>query len=225
MEDKFTKGCYDLDQEPYTFIHWPKIDTFIYFSHHFITIPPIGWIEAGHKNGVSILGTIITEVDAGAKIWKTIFSSSENTKLLIQKCVQICQHVGFDGWLLNIENVIDKENIEDLKQFVQELTGAMHEMNPDSKVLWYDSVTVDGKLEWQNALNDLNSPFFELCDGIFLNYTWTEETLGNSVLYCPGNDVLLINLVNLSILEIKMNKDLLDKCERGNKIAPLWHKC
>ena len=60
-------------------------------------------------------------------------------------------------------------------------------MNPDSKVLWYDSVTVDGKLEWQNALNDLNSPFFALCDGIFLNYTWTEETLGNSVLYCPGN--------------------------------------
>ena len=187
LEDKFTKGCYDLDQEPYTFIHWPKIDTFIYFSHHFITIPPIGWIEAGHKNGVSILGTIITEFDAGAKIWKTIFASSENTKLLIQKCVQICQHVGFDGWLLNIENVIDKENIEDLKQFVQELTGAMHATNPDSKVLWYDSVTVDGKLEWQNALNDLNSPFFALCDGIFLNYTWTEETLGNSVLYCPGN--------------------------------------
>ena len=110
LEDKFTKGCYDLDQEPYTFIHWSKIDTFIYFSHHFITIPPIGWIEAGHKNGVSILGTIITEFDAGAKIWKTIFSSSENTKLLIQKCVKICQHVGFDGWLLNVENVIDKEN-------------------------------------------------------------------------------------------------------------------
>ena len=191
LEDKFTKGCYDLDQEPYTFIHWSKIDTFIYFSHHFITIPPIGWIEAGHKNGVSILGTIITEFDAGAKIWKTIFSSSENTKLLIQKCVKICQHVGFDGWLLNIENVIDKENIEDLKQFVQELTGAMHATNPDSKVLWYDSVTVDGKLEWQNALNDLNSPFFELCDGIFLNYTWTEETLGNSVLYCPGNFLLI----------------------------------
>ena len=56
LEDRFTKGCYDLEQEPYSFIHWSKIDIFVYFSHHFITIPPIGWIEASHKNGVSILG-------------------------------------------------------------------------------------------------------------------------------------------------------------------------
>ena len=62
----------------------------------------------------------------------------------------------------------------------------MHEANPKSKVLWYDSVTIEGKLEWQNALNDLNAPYFDACDGIFLNYTWTEEKLGNSVLYCPG---------------------------------------
>ena len=175
-----------LDQEPYAFIHWPKIDIFVYFSHHFLTIPPIGWIEASHKNGVSILGTIITEVDEGAKICNAIFSSSENTKFFIKQCVEIALHVGFDGWLLNIENVIEKDHIEDLKQLVQELTKAMHEANSKSKVLWYDSVTIEGKLEWQNALNDLNAPYFDACDGIFLNYTWTEEKLGNSVLYCPG---------------------------------------
>ena len=60
LEDKFNNGCFDLSEEPYTFIHWSLIDTFVYFSHHFITIPPLGWIEAGHKNGVKILGTIIT---------------------------------------------------------------------------------------------------------------------------------------------------------------------
>lgn len=32
----------------------------------------------------------------------------------------------------------------------------MHEANPVSQVIWYDSVTVEGKLEWQNELNDLN---------------------------------------------------------------------
>ena len=29
-----------------------------------------------------------------------------------------------------------------------------------------------GDLSWQNELNHLNKPFFDLCDGIFLNYTW-----------------------------------------------------
>lgn len=36
----------------------------------------------------------------------------------------------------------------------------------------YDSVTVDGKLDWQDCLNTQNKPFFDVCDGIFTNYTW-----------------------------------------------------
>ncbi len=48
----------------------------------------------------------------------------------------------------------------------------MHRLVPGSLVIWYDAVTVEGKLQWQNELNRLNSPFFQACDGIFLNYTW-----------------------------------------------------
>lgn len=33
----------------YRFVHWDLIDTFIYFSHHFVTIPPIAWIDIAHK--------------------------------------------------------------------------------------------------------------------------------------------------------------------------------
>lgn len=29
-------------------------------------------------------------------------------------------------------------------------------MCEEAEVLWYDSVTVEGKLEWQNELNDNN---------------------------------------------------------------------
>ena len=36
----------------------------------------------------------------------------------------------------------------------------------------YDSVTVHGDLDWQDQLNDKNKPFFDICDGIFVNYTW-----------------------------------------------------
>ncbi len=49
-------------------------------------------------------------------------------------------------------------------------------------MLWYDSVTEAGHLEWQNALTAKNKTFFEACDGIFLNYTWKLENLAQSSL-------------------------------------------
>jgi endo-beta-N-acetylglucosaminidase D len=36
----------------------------------------------------------------------------------------------------------------------------------------YDAITVNGDLDWQNKLNKYNKPFFDLCDGLFANYTW-----------------------------------------------------
>lgn len=36
----------------------------------------------------------------------------------------------------------------------------------------YDSVTVDGQLRWQNELNEKNKAFFDISDGIFVNYWW-----------------------------------------------------
>ena len=187
LEDKYNNGCQNLSEEPYTFIHWSLIDTFVYFSHHFITIPPLGWIEAAHKNGVKILGTIITEFDPGSKICNEILASRDNVDLLVSKCVEIAKYVGFDGWLLNIENPIDKTLMDNLFYLVKELTIKMHEAVENAEVIWYDSVTIHGDLKWQNCLNDLNEAFFDLCDGIFLNYTWNEEGLASSVLQNPGN--------------------------------------
>lgn len=37
----------------------------------------------------------------------------------------------------------------------------------------YDSITIDGQLIYQNQLNDKNKPFFDICDGIFVNYSWS----------------------------------------------------
>ena len=44
-------------------------------------------------------------------------------------------------------------------------------------VIWYDAVTVRGNLQWQNKLNQMNKPFFDICDGIFLNYHWSDVAL------------------------------------------------
>ena len=48
-------------------------------------------------------------------------------------------------------------------------------------VMWYDAVTIEGELKWQDTLNDSNLYFFESCDGIFVNYTWRETSLLQAV--------------------------------------------
>ena len=47
LEDKFTDGCEgDTVDTGYHFRHWANIDYFVYFSHNFVTLPPVGWIAA-----------------------------------------------------------------------------------------------------------------------------------------------------------------------------------
>lgn len=48
-------GNYDA----YTFYNWSGIDIFCYFSHHLITIPPLGWINVGHAHGVKVIGRCV----------------------------------------------------------------------------------------------------------------------------------------------------------------------
>ena len=68
LSDRFAQGADCGPVRPYTFAHWASIDIFVYFSHHLVTVPPPGWVDAAHNNGVVILGTIITEWDEGKKI-------------------------------------------------------------------------------------------------------------------------------------------------------------
>ncbi|XP_045476472.1 cytosolic endo-beta-N-acetylglucosaminidase [Harmonia axyridis] len=163
----------------YTFYNWSHIDIFVYFSHNFITIPPLCWINAAHQKGVKILGTFITEWDEGIAICKDIFKDMSTMQSLIKKLCKITEMFKLDGWLLNIENKLEDTTI--LKEFVKELTEQLHSINDETLVIWYDSILENGKLLWQNELNEKNLCFFERCDGIFLNYVWTEETLLQSI--------------------------------------------
>ncbi|CAN0054085.1 unnamed protein product, partial [Choristocarpus tenellus] len=58
----------------------------------------------------------------------------------------------------------------------QVLTSCMHKKLPGSVVMWYDSVTSEGDLKWQNCLNSHNQVFFDACDGIYTNYAWKDDT-------------------------------------------------
>lgn len=108
-------GGYTLDKYPqgvkvsedYHFYHWHLIEGFIYFSHNFITIPPVTWTNAAHANGVLSMGTIITEWEDGTQICNHLLSSTDNVQKFVDQCVNLANYYQFDGWLVNIENSIE----------------------------------------------------------------------------------------------------------------------
>ncbi|WKY01040.1 hypothetical protein Q1695_015216 [Nippostrongylus brasiliensis] len=162
---------------PYVFLNWWNIDIFCYFSHNFVTIPPIAYINVAHTHGCLALGTFITEWIEGKKLCEKILESEENVKRTVECLVSIANHYHFDGWLVNIENEIQEENLENLKLFLELLTSQTRASTDFSRVIWYDSVTASGNLKWQNMLNEHNLAWYSSCDGIYLNYNWDDEML------------------------------------------------
>ncbi|KAE9465143.1 hypothetical protein C3L33_02929, partial [Rhododendron williamsianum] len=170
-DDKWVQG--GSNPEAYTIWHWYLMDVFVYFSHDMVTLPPPCWTNAAHKHGV--LGTFITEWDEGRVNANKLLATKESACMYAERLTELASALGFDGWLLNMEVKLDVEKIPILTEFVSHLTKTMHDLVPGSLVIWYDSITVDGNLIWQNQMNQKNKPFFDVSDGIFLNYTWLED--------------------------------------------------
>lgn len=120
------------------------------------------------------MGTFITEWDKGAEICKEMLATEASAHMYAERLTELTATLGFDGWLINIEVKLDIQFIENLKKFVNHLTKTMHDAVPGSLVIWYDAINVNGDLDWQDKLNEYNKPFFDLCDGLFANYTWKE---------------------------------------------------
>ncbi|XP_027811384.1 cytosolic endo-beta-N-acetylglucosaminidase isoform X1 [Marmota flaviventris] len=176
LEDRFIQGS--AVQNPYSFYHWQYIDIFVYFSHHTVTIPPVGWTNAAHRHGVCVLGTFITEWNDGARLCEAFLAGEERSyQAVADRLVQIAQFFHFDGWLINIENPLSLAAVRNTPLFLRYLTTQLHRQVPGSLVLWYDSVLQSGSLKWQDELNEHNRVFFDSCDGFFTNYNWREEHL------------------------------------------------
>ncbi|XP_027110733.1 cytosolic endo-beta-N-acetylglucosaminidase 1-like isoform X1 [Coffea arabica] len=171
-DDKWVQGGNNADA--YAIWHWYLMDVFVYFSHYLVTLPPPCWTNTAHKHGVKVLGTFIMEWKEGRIIANKLLSTKESAQMYAELLTELAVALGFDGWLINMEVELDVGQIPNLKEFVSHLTQTMHSSLPTSLVIWYDSVTINGDLDWQNQLNDMNKPFFDLCDGIFVNYTWKE---------------------------------------------------
>ncbi|CAH9121492.1 unnamed protein product [Cuscuta epithymum] len=171
-DDKWVQG--GTNPNAYGIWHWYLMDVFVYFSHSLVALPPPCWTNTAHRHGVKVLGTFIMEWEEGKILAEKLLSTKESAFMYAERLTELAVALGFDGWLINLEVEIAVGQLPNLIDFVNHLTQAMHSSVPGSLVIWYDSVTTDGKLIWQDQLNEKNKPFFDVCDGIFVNYTWKE---------------------------------------------------
>jgi len=63
--------------DEYRFFHWAGIDTFIYFSHQLVTIPPPVWINSAHLHGTKVLGMFAVYLAVGLRSLVNFISSCQ----------------------------------------------------------------------------------------------------------------------------------------------------
>lgn len=204
-------GNYNSEQDKfnlYNFTHWSNIDVLCWFAgtaNETVSIPARPWVDAAHRNGVKVLGSIFLAVNQYGGSVETVKSFLERDEHgnfpVARQLVAIANFYNFDGWLMNQEtdltllkdadgNVI--KNKRDLKsgtflaQEMQDFMRYLTSIAPEHmEIHWYDAMITDGQVRWQNMLNEKNAPYIQqgkerISDAVFLNYWWNKEMANES---------------------------------------------
>ncbi|MGL5507426.1 MAG: endo-beta-N-acetylglucosaminidase, partial [Paraclostridium sp.] len=177
--------------EGYNFSYWQYIDTLVSWGgsagEGLIVPPSADLIDAAHTNGVPVLGTVFfpPEVYGGKFEWMYEFlqKDANGNFPMAHKLVEVAEFYNFDGWFINQETgertsaSINPELADLMKEFL----AYLQEIKPKNmEIIWYESMIDDGRVFWQNRLNDYNKNFLgekgkELSNGMFLNFWWTDD--------------------------------------------------
>lgn len=166
------------------------VDKLIYFSHHFVSVPPASWINVCHRNGVLCLGTVITEpgtqevdrllemieIDDGDEN-----GGKKNVFWFAEKLALMAKVYGFDGWLLNFEKAFPSSVSAVTAKVVSFIQQLKEQLGSSGFVLWYDALTIENKVSYQNGLSAQNFPFAKAAHQLFTNYRWDESKLSQAV--------------------------------------------
>lgn len=175
------------------FSYWQYVDLLVYWGgssgEGLIVAPSADVVDAGHKNGVKVIGTVFMPQAAhGGKMqWleDLLLREEDGSYPVADKLIEAAHTYGFDGWFMNQETEGTEEEplTADHAARMQEFLSYYKAQAPELELIYYDSMTVDGKMDWQNALTDQNAAFLKTEDGadvadhMFLNFWWTTEKL------------------------------------------------
>ena len=186
-----SQGGYQLDV--YAFNYWQYIDILVMWGgsagEGLILSPSADVIDAAHRNGVPVYGTIFfaPTVYGGQIQWvRDFLQTSGQAFPVADKLIEIAEYYGFDGWFINQETAGGDASLAELMRDFMEYI----QLNSNVRIMWYDSMTENGNISWQNALNDANDMFFQdggtISNEMFLNFSWTAAGLTSSATHAQG---------------------------------------
>jgi len=169
--------------DAFAFGYWQYIDRFVLWggsaSEGLILAPNATWIDAGHRNGVKVLGTIFfPPIAFGGEIgWvdDMLVEDPDGTFPVADKLIEVARYYGFDGWFINQEtNGGDETTAARMQAFMKYIEVQA----PDVELMWYDAMLLNGQVSWQDGLNENNAPFFQdgderVSDTMFLDFGWS----------------------------------------------------
>jgi len=127
----------------YAFNYWQYTDRLVLWGgsagEGLILAPTSDVIDAGHRNGVPIYGTIFFPPTAyGGQIqWVEDFvQNSGGVFPVADKLIEVADYYKFDGWFINQEtaggNAALAQDMRDMMEYIQ--------LNSDINIMWYDAM-------------------------------------------------------------------------------------
>ncbi|MDC0766656.1 endo-beta-N-acetylglucosaminidase [Streptomyces sp. HD] len=171
----------------YALTHWAYIDELVFWGgssgEGLILAPNAPIVDAAHRHGVPVLGNIfLPPVAYGGQLRWTrdlVQKDTAGRYPLAERLVAVAEAYGFDGWFVNAETGGGDTALgADMLGFMRELKTRAR--GKGQRVTWYDSMTVNGAVSWQGALNAQNEAFFQAADDMFVDFRWTAATLASS---------------------------------------------
>lgn len=171
--------------ERYTFSYWQYVDSLVMWggsaSEGIIVTPSADVIDAAHKNGVKVVGCVNFQPDyyGGRLEWVREMIKEEPAGVFkgADKLIEVAEYYGFDGWFMHEETQgatsADAQQMQAFMKYFQENKPEGMELH------WYDSMSKNGSIQYENALTSNNEMFFQdgndiVTNGFFTNYWWND---------------------------------------------------
>lgn len=174
----------------YAFDYWQYLNSMVFWEG---LVPTPDVIDAGHRNGVPVLGTLFfnwsNSIADQEKFAAALQQDEDGTFPIARKLVDLAKYYGFDGYFINQETTGDivsplGKKMRDFMLYTKEYSA---QVNHPVKYSWYDAMTYEYGRYHEDGLGEYNYQFMEKegdkvpADHFFANFNWTKEKNDYSV--------------------------------------------
>ena len=174
----------------YAFDYWQYLNSMVFWEG---LVPTPDVIDAGHRNGVPVLGTLFfnwsNSIADQEKFAAALQQDEDGTFPIARKLVDLAKYYGFDGYFINQETTGDivtplGKKMRDFMLYTKEYSA---QVNHPVKYSWYDAMTYEYGRYHEDGLGEYNYPFMQKegdkvpADHFFANFNWTKEKNDYSV--------------------------------------------